>query len=419
MTSAAPVAKTETVSGKTVHRPRCKHCRKQFRTTSTVKVYCTTQCQRDATKKKRRVSRVSRATNSAFLYHLAYECERAGTLQILSFHSVESLVALYEVYKLKLKANRYGECKDFEISHIHPVKGHDNIGLYCAENLVVSPTQLNRDHSTQHFGGGRSIPRASLQSRHSVEKGASRKATVARIIKYLGADLVEEVVRIAKIQPTQRAKVLSWLRDNLDPSDQQHRTWLESLDDMCTKALSALKAKIEGKDESKFKLKTRTFGALEVLLMELERHAQFRPELLEVHNAMYDAISLLISKDFSSSWRPYWTLLSMVENLQMVPSMRPLLADSDLLQGLFDCLHGKPAGAFLSTLPGAEAPLERATASDSDAPVVVLATLPVSFDFASELDTAFVPDIVPVLLQAHSATRERSDASYDTDPVPW
>jgi hypothetical protein len=354
---------------------------------------------------------------------LAYECERAQTLEILTGHTVESLVALYEVYKLKLRSNRYGECKDFEISHIHPVKGHDNIGLYCAENLVVSPTKLNRDHSTQHFGGGRSIPRSSLQSRHSVEKGASRKATVERIIKYLGADLVEEVVRIAHIQPTQRAKVQAWLHAHLDPSDQQHRTWLEGLDDMCTKALSGLKAKIEGKDESKFKLKTRTFGALEVLLMELERHAQFRPELLEVHNAMYDAISLLISKDFSSSWRPYWTLLSMVESLQMEPSMRPLLADSDLLQGLFDCLHGKPAGAFLSTLPGAEAPLERATASDSDAPVVVLATLPVpaslATSFASELDTAYVPDIVPVLLPGHTLAYEVDWRAERCDPVPW
>lgn len=146
-----------------IQRQTCPACKTRFRTTSAIKVYCTPACQKEATKKKRRVTRVDRALNSAFLYHLAYECERAGTLQILSFHTVESLVALYGVYRLKLKANQYGSTKDFEISHIAPVKGNDTLGLYCAENLVVSPTKLNRDHGTTYYSQGRSIHRSTLQ----------------------------------------------------------------------------------------------------------------------------------------------------------------------------------------------------------------------------------------------------------------
>jgi hypothetical protein len=158
-------------------QPTCPHCKARFRTTSAVKVYCTPQCQKEATKKKRRVSRVSRASNSAFLYHLAFECERAGTLQILTGHTVQSLVALYEVYKLRLKANKYGESKDFDISHIQPVQGYDSVGLYHPQNLVVAPAKLNRAHGVKHFGHGLSISRRALVSKHSVEKGASRKQT--------------------------------------------------------------------------------------------------------------------------------------------------------------------------------------------------------------------------------------------------
>lgn len=409
---------TPSTNNPAVRRPRCKHCRKQFKTTSAVKVYCALQCQRDATKKKRRVSRVDRALGSAFMYHLAYECERATTLEILRGHTVTSLVTLCGVYKLRLKANQYGSVKDFEISHIAPVKGHDTIGLYCAENLVVSPTKFNRDHGTTHYAHGRSIPRSTLQSRHTVEKGASRKATVARIIKYLGADVVEEVVRIAKIQSTPKAKLVSWLRDNLNPSIEQHRTWLESLDEMKPMALKALKAKIEGKDAKDYAIKTRTFSAIEVLLTELSRHVAHRPDLVPVQMA----VRSLMGTFFSS-----WTNLHYHSTQYLVGILPDNFLTEPQLQALFDCLHGKPAETFLqaigASLPGAELVPARS-------PAILLAVLPVptsaAVTFADELDTVFVPDIVPVLLQAHSATRERSDASYDTDgraercdPVPW
>lgn len=322
MTKAAPN------KNKATRQPTCPNCKKRFRTTSIKKIYCTSPCQKEATKKKRRVSRTDRATHSAFFYHLAYECERAGTLQILTGHTVESLVALYDVYKLKLRANRYGETKDYEISHIHPVQSDsDAIGLFHPTNLVVVPAKLNREHGIQHYGQGLSISRNALVSKHSVEKGAPRKQTVQRIIAFLGADEVAEAVKIAKIQPTQRHKVLSWLHDHLDPTVPEQRNYLDSLDGMSGKALAALKAKLAGKEGSGFQIKTTILTQFQVLSQELERHAQHRPELTEVLDIICKRVS------------PFTAL-----------HMSRTTLNADEAQAVFDVLHGKPVEAIRDVL---------------------------------------------------------------------
>ncbi|MBK5416703.1 hypothetical protein [Pseudomonas sp. TH31] len=360
---------------------------------------------------------MAKATTSAFFYHLAYECERAGTLQILTGHTVDSLVALYGVYKLKLKANRYGETKDFAISHIHPVQGHNAIGLFHPDNLVVAPSTLNRDHGTKYWGHGLSINRNALVSRHSVEKGAPRKQTVQRVIAFLGADVVAEVVKIAKIQPTQRHKVLSWLHDHLDATVPEQRAHLDALDDMCTKALSAMKAKLEGKEGSGFQIKTTILTPFNVLSQELERHAQHRPELTEVLDVICKRVS------------PFTAL-----------HMSRTTLNAEEVQAVFDVLHGKPVEAILHVLTEF---VERHTSTVDNGerippyrPIVfrmepvqrprVLATRersevtlqsPVSFlanarEFAAELDAVDVQDVIPVLLPGHTL-------AYEVEPLPW
>ncbi|MCX2542017.1 hypothetical protein [Pseudomonas sp. COW5] len=375
------MSKATPATHKAVRRPRCKHCQKQFRTTSIRKIYCTPQCQKDATKKKRRVSRTDRATQSAFFYHLAYECERAQTLQILTGHTVESLVALYEVYKLKLRANRYGETKDYEISHIHPVRSDsaETIGLYHASNLVVVPTKLNREHGTTHYGQGLSISCSALVSKHSVEKGAPRKQTVQRIIAFLGADVVAETVKIAKIQPTQRHKVLSWLHDHLDPTVPEQRNYLDSLDDMSGKALSALKAKLEGKEGGGFQIKTSILTSFQVLSQEVERHAQHRPELTEVLDIICKRVSPFTALHMS----------------------RTALTEEEV-QAVFDVLHGKPVEAIRHVLTefierhtstmdnGERIPPYKPIMFKARRPAKVVAVLQAPVSFAAELDAGAV-----------------------------
>lgn len=394
---------------KATRQPTCPACRKRFRTASIKKIYCTSQCQKEATKKKRRVSRTNRATHSSFFYHLAYECERAGTLQILTGHTVESLVALYDVYKLKLKANRYGETKDYEISHIHPVQSDsDAIGLFHPENLVVVPTKLNREHGTQHYGHGHSISRNSLVSKHSVEKGAPRKQTVQRVIAFLGADVVAEAVKIAKIQPTQRHKVLSWLHDHLDPTVPEQRNYLDSLDGMSGKALAALKAKLEGKEGSGFQIKITILTPFQVMSQELERHAQHRPELTEVLDIICKRVS------------PFTAL-----------HMSRTTLNTDEVQAVFDVLHGKPVEAIRDVLTefverhtstmdnGERIPPYMPIVFKAQRPARVMATVqsPASLlcdagGFAAELYAVDVQEIPTVLMPSHTLV-------YALEPLPW
>lgn len=392
---------TPSNSTKAERRPTCPNCKTRFRTTSTNKKFCTTDCQKEATKLKRRVSYIHRATNSAFFYQLAFEAERAGTLEIFTGHTVESLVALYEVYKLCLKANQYGEAKHFEISHICAVKGIATVGLYHAKNLVVAPIALNRAHGTKYFGHGLSIPRTTLKPRNFVAKGDSRKDTIERIIKFIGESIVSEAVRIAKIQPTQRHKVLSWLHDHLDPLNPEHQRHLEKLDGMTGKALTALKSELLGKEGSSFKLKGSHHSPLYVLFLELQRHVAIRPDLSEVSD--------FISKRIN----PY-----------AIEYKRQEILSATELQALFDVLHGKEVSdvrhVFVEMLAAHNSITYRDERIPNYSPIVFTgrraANAPAKLlqtfsNFADELDSGAI-NIAPVMLQAHTPT-------YEADSLPW
>ncbi|MBW4794309.1 hypothetical protein [Pseudomonas tolaasii] len=328
-------------------------------------------------------------------------------MQILTGHTVDSLVALHDVYKLKLRANQYGQTKDFEISHITPVQGHAFIGLCHAKNLVVAPTQLNRAHGTKHCGGGLSISRSSLVSKHAVAKGAPRKQTVERIIKFLGEDVVAEVVKLAKIQSTQRHALTAWLQDHLDPIVPEHRDYLDSLDGMTTQALSALKATLEGKEGgTAFVVKTTTYTASDVFLLELERHSLHRPELAAVVSILRKRVAPFTSQHLSR-----------------------VSLNAQEQQAVFDVLHGQPVDAIQNVLDeyiarhtsvmdhGERIPAYKPIVFNvkpkqaSSPAVVVLKTFCSFADELDELDEQMDDMSLPVL-QVNTAT-------YEADPLPW
>lgn len=336
VTSATP-------NKKQTRQPTCKQCSKRFRTTSTTAIYCSRSCKERATTLKRQSSRIDRATHSAFMFWLAAECERAGTLQVLTGHTSESLIALYEVYKRALKANGFGDYKKFEISHISPVRGEGTLGLLHPDNLIVAPLKMNRSHGVRHYGHGKSILRAEVDYRYDIEKGSSRKGTIERIIKFIGADIVSEVVKRANIQPTQRYKLLAWLNDHLDRDNSEHKAHLDSLDTLSTKALSKLKATLLDSDAG-FSIASFYLDEFTVLTSEWERLAHScRPDLLP--------------------------------SLQRYQSLPDIPQTDSLLQTVFDMLHGRDDKA-LSVILDSFAPvtMEDTPASVQLAPVIVLST---------------------------------------------
>jgi DNA-binding transcriptional ArsR family regulator len=402
MNSATPVTKA-----KAVRRPTCPQCKKRFRTTSTVKAYCNTACQKAANKQKRRINQIDRATNSAFMYVLAAECERAETLHVLqqdntTRHDAASLAELYGVYKRYLRANEYGDTRDYAMSHIHPVRGQSGVGLFHADNLVIAPSDMNRSHSTKYFGHGLSVPRAKLESRHRVHRGDSRAATIKRIVKFLGEDVITEFAKAVNLQPSTRHKTLSWLHDHLDPSVPEHAEHLAKLDGMSSKALTTLKATLQGKDGKGFKLMTQEVHPLDVFATELQRHAVVRTDL--------EALATFIT-----------------ECTQRVNHREHFIYESSLLPDLFAVLHGKELADVAVTLVPVlqhmkalgKIKLDVPTATPvvvvmPDAPVIPAApvrVLQTFTSFAEEVD-GYVPDALPSVFQAHTVT-------YEVEALPW
>jgi hypothetical protein len=266
----------------------------------------------------------------------------------------------------------------------------------------VAPTQLNRAHGTKHHGGGLSISRSSLVSKHAVAKGAPRKQTVERIIAFLGPDVVAELVKVAKIQSTQRHALTAWLHDHLDPTVPEQRDYLDSLDGMTTQALRALKATLEGKEGT-------TYTASDVFLLELERHSTYRPELTHVVSILRKRVAPFTSQHLSR-----------------------INLNTHEQQAVFDLLHGKPVEALQDVLSEyiarhtsvmdrgeripAYAPIVFAVPSKqtaiqvipvAQAPARVLARLK---GFAESLDDP-VPDVVPVMPRVRQVVV--------VDPLPW
>lgn len=426
MTSATPKKQIK-------RQPTCPHCKKRFRTTSSKAVYCTRTCKDKAASAKKRVKYVAKATDSEFMRTLAFEASRAGTYEIFTGHTPESVAELYGLYVLKQRANRFGETKDYELSHIAPSQGHDFVGLYHPRNLVVAPKAMNRAHGNRHYGHGLSLDRNKLNPRYMIEKGTPQADIIKGIIQFIGTDTVAEAAKLAGIQPRRRIATLSWLREHLNPRNPQHRDWLDNLDTMHTTALTALKATVQGKEGSDFKIVTRAYTQLEVLLLGLEQQTVYRRELSEVQGIMYATLGQLISERFSKDWMPYWTLLGMVESLSRQPAMRAHLSAPELLQALFDVLHGKEVDAIRPVL---EAFAERHSGAVERIPayapivfrmqrpasVVAMVQSPISFNadarsFADCLDEEGRDD-VPVLLPL-SEVYQVAPFATQVEPLPW
>lgn len=321
MTSATPKTKTKPVR----KTKRCKNpaCKKPFTTASLKREYCTTECQQAFNAAKRKSKHVNDASRSAFFYHLAKEVKRAGTLDTLHGHTAESLTALHAIYKQAFRVNQYGDVDHFQMSHIAAVKGVRTLGLLHAENLVISPTELNKAHGVKHYGAGKYISRTSINPRHSVDKDEPEGAVLDRVIAYLGEDVVAATVKLANIKPTDRQKDLAWLRDNLDATDPEHAVHIDAIEKMQGKQLKELRAEIEGKEVREFGIKRNAHSAFGVLRLELNRHAEYRPELQEFAGRLQAVYE-----------RKY----------------NPWVVQEEHEQALFDILHGRDVGEVQDVL---------------------------------------------------------------------
>ncbi|VVP92030.1 hypothetical protein PS914_03220 [Pseudomonas fluorescens] len=314
-----------TTAVKTSARPYCKHCKKRFTAKTAKQIYCTRTCKDKALGASRKVDPMEKAMKCAFFYYLAGECRRAGTLEILRGHTVETLSALHSLYKANMVYNGYGDVNDYELSHIHPVKGHAFIGLLFADNLVSAPKTLNRSHGTKYFGHGASINRATLNTKHAVDKEIEKESdVVARVLAYIGKTTILETIKACKIKPTQRCQLTQWIANHYDESNLEHVAALPSLDmleTLKTKELQSIKSLMIGKEVESYSCASSSVEV--VMSRELTRLSEVRPELAAYAYAFEDAI---------------------------VTQRNSSLFTEHHAQMLFDVLHGKSIAVMADTL---------------------------------------------------------------------
>jgi uncharacterized protein (DUF1778 family) len=285
---------TATLKKVSKHRRTCKNpaCKAKFSTTDSRKLFCKPECKTlKANGLRQRKSTYEIPKTNHFLIYIAKEVERAGTLHVLDplVNNVDALMALYGVIRTRLVANvltgpkvsKEGKRSDpFHVAHIAPAKNDFILGQLCAENLVVLPAQLNRVHGNQHANGaGVFMYRCDMRLCNSILTTDSD--ILERAIAYIGLDTMTDFCRKAKLAPSQRATALKQLSSIVDHEDESHAPFIALLKDpkATTPQLAAAIETIQCKAQFKPLMKGEKLSATAMLVSELVRHADHRPEL--------------------------------------------------------------------------------------------------------------------------------------------
>lgn len=260
--------------------PKCKACRKTFRPATNNQIYCDVECRKQRDKVDKRAQqhkdRMERATKSYVFYRMYKEALRAGTLDVLYGHTLESLCELHQITKLQFRGDGLNTDEShYHLAHIHPVKSEcgSYIGLFHPANIFVCPKFVNQQHSSSYYGGGKSVHRSKTKPENFVAEDAKASEVIPRIIKYLGEALVAKFVAKSKVQASERTKLLIHLELFLEELEMT----ADELYKLSTRSLKALKKKLEG--EKAFVVAGRTYAPLEVLVIEFERMSKYVPEL--------------------------------------------------------------------------------------------------------------------------------------------
>lgn len=116
----------------------CPVCNSEIANTSKQwrnKVYCSQKCRKvshrkQESKSKRAMQRRANMSQNDEVLYLVRACQRAGTVQILTGHSIGSFLETMELVRNRPKG-------DVALCHVAPVKGKDSIGLFTAKTSFM------------------------------------------------------------------------------------------------------------------------------------------------------------------------------------------------------------------------------------------------------------------------------------------
>lgn len=187
---------------------QCKECKtpileqsKQWKN----KKYCSANCRKIASRKKLSTEARIKKGKSLLVQvphitYLAKECRRAGTVQILSNHNLESFTKTMDFIKNKPKG-------DIEICHIAPAqaRGKKTIGLLHYKNLFYGGAYQNRNFGNNYLSGGLKIKLSDLHKKWAVDEKMDNNTILKKVEDFLG-DIVKSYVDISHLRKTKKRR---------------------------------------------------------------------------------------------------------------------------------------------------------------------------------------------------------------------
>lgn len=184
----------------------CKECKepifkrsKQFKN----KKYCSVNCRKIASRRKLTAETRIKQGKSMLVQvpHILYlikECRRAGTVQILSDHSLESFTKTMDFIKNKPKG-------DIEICHIAPCRGKSSRGLLHYKNLFYGGSYQNRNFGSNYLSGGLKIKRSLLVRRWAVDDKMDNNTILKKVEAFLG-DVITNYIGINHLRKSKKRR---------------------------------------------------------------------------------------------------------------------------------------------------------------------------------------------------------------------
>lgn len=167
--------------------------------------YCSTRCRKIAfnrrkSKNTRIEQRKANLIQNDEVIYLIKECRRAGTVKILTGHTLKSFTKTMKFIKNREKG-------DVERCHIAPVKGTNTTGLLHYKNLFYGGVHQNRKFGQKYHSGGRSIKNDSLVKKWEVKGTMTNNDILKKIESFLG-DIIPRYIKENSVLKSRKAPIV-------------------------------------------------------------------------------------------------------------------------------------------------------------------------------------------------------------------
>lgn len=214
------------------------------------KIYCTEKCRISMFRKKK--SAVTRAQQrranmrkNEEALRLVRECRRAGTVQILTGHNLESFIET-------MKLVRERPSGSVHLCHIAPVKGKWFIGLFHCKNLFYGGAYQNKRLGRKYIAGGLYISHKDLKKKWRVDRNATANEVLLKIEEFLG-DIIQKYLEVTPVRKSKKYQVIEKiieLEGGGDPERMMslsHTHLVKCLDKLCKETTPTKKYVSESK----------------------------------------------------------------------------------------------------------------------------------------------------------------------------